>query len=542
MENRYNLTEYVDKLFSKALRKTGDPVLAEDLTQETFLAAIQGLARGRQPDNLWAWLSQILSNKYCDWLREKYNKPQISLEDYPYEIPEDTSAQDADTTEIREAIRREIGYLAGIHREVLVRFYLHGHSIGKIAKDLQIPVGTVKSRLDTGRQQIRKGVDEMENYTKQSYEPEVLRIACSGKPGIDNEPFSLVENNDKLTQNILILAYPTPLSETELSKSLGVPLPFLEPIIKRLLEGELMKRTKGGKVYTDFILYHEKDRNATFQKQLALADRSFALFWNILEEALSELRGSDYYKRQSAHAASKLELHFCLDLLSGGCIRIRDEFAGSASSYSDYPYRPNGGKWVAMGNRYESDRALKENENFRKYSINGEWGILIKNFRDAKSLELRKYDTSLGSLPYPFEETHIQWLYEILSGVSYERASVADHVLQSAEAFLKSGILKKETGLALDIPVLSKAEYYSEKELSGAKQRTFCAAAQNIMHALFQESVRLPSHLKHIPKWQQLLYCGDRIPMAVIYQAMEKGLLFRGVDYPLPAAIFVIDQ
>ena len=86
MSERYDISGYVDRLYSAAIRKTGDSHVAEDIAQETFLAAVSQLARGKRPDNLWAWLLGILSNKYCDWLREKYHKPQVSFEEYSVEI------------------------------------------------------------------------------------------------------------------------------------------------------------------------------------------------------------------------------------------------------------------------------------------------------------------------------------------------------------------------------------------------------------------------------------------------------------------------
>ena len=113
------------------------------------------------------------------------------MTDEAFHEPAETEDPDESDGQL-EAIRREIGYLARTHREVFVRFYLHGESIETIAAAMNIPAGTVKSRLNKGRQQIRKGAEDMENYTKQSYEPEILRLSCSGSCGLNGEPFSLV--------------------------------------------------------------------------------------------------------------------------------------------------------------------------------------------------------------------------------------------------------------------------------------------------------------------------------------------------------------
>ncbi|OGO90551.1 MAG: hypothetical protein A2Y17_01630 [Clostridiales bacterium GWF2_38_85] len=544
MDNNYDLTEYVDKLYSVAVSKAQDSFVAEDITQEALLAALIGLSRGQKPDNLWAWLVRILSNKYCDYLRDKYNKPQISFDDYQFDIADDNDfyANDEYTGQL-EAVRRELGFLAKTHREVMVRFYMHGHSIEKIAKDLSIPLGTVKSRLNTGRKHIRERVNEMENYTKQSYEPDILRMSCSGGVGLNDEPFSLVDEKDKLTQNVLILAYEKPVTETELAKSLGVPVVFIEPIVEKMIDGELMKRTESGKIYTDFIIYTEKDRKTTFSKQLETVDKNFDLFWVEIEKALSELREKEYYKRQTEHAKSKLELHFCIDLLMGGCIDVRNEVTG-IMPYSDYPYRKNGGRWFAMGQQYPPDYDYKNDKDFWKYSISGEAGTEIRNFRDAKYLELRKYDTELGSYPNCyFRADYIKWFYELLTNVAHEDSAVGDNVLEAAEDFITSGILKKDDAVTLNIPILSHEEYHDEKRLSATHHEKLSKDIHDIMIKLFDNGyVRLQSHLKSVPKWQQYMYCGDSVPMAVIHKAIEKGMFLKDFDYPIPASILVIDK
>lgn len=540
MEKNYDLSEYVDRLYSAALKKTRDSQLAEDIAQETFLAALSQLSRGKHPDNLWAWLLAILSNKYSDWLREKYHKPQISFEEYPFEIADEQIADDGSEEKL-EAIRRELGYLAQIHREVMIRFYMHGQTVERIAVDLQIPAGTVKSRLSTGRQHVRKGVEDMENYTRQSYEPDTLHVACSGGTGLNNEPFSLVPDSDRLAQSILIMAYSKPVTETELAKALGVPTAFVEPVVGKLAEGELMKRTEGGKVYTDFIIYTDKDRKATFGKQLAIAENHFGLFWEETEKGLCELREKPWYLRQTEHAKSKLELHFCVKLLMNAHILVRDEVTGNMP-YSEYPYRKDGGRWFAMGMHYPAGARREEDAEFRKYGVDGEAGFEIQNFRDTKYLELRSYETSLGSFDVR-TSYYTKWFYELWKKVPAKELSVDAHVLHEADELIQQGLLKREDTLDIDIPVLSRAEYQEECSMVSLYQEKIAARVRKVLLPVFESGyVRLPGHLKSVPKWQQYMFCGDSIPMAVILKAKDKGLFLGGVDYPVPAALLIYEK
>lgn len=89
MNSYEELTKYVGRLYDAAYRKTCDALQAEELTQETLLAAVQTLSRGFVPDRLWSWLLTVLSNKHNDRLREKYNCSYIYIEDYPLELADE---------------------------------------------------------------------------------------------------------------------------------------------------------------------------------------------------------------------------------------------------------------------------------------------------------------------------------------------------------------------------------------------------------------------------------------------------------------------
>ncbi|MCI9438725.1 MAG: RNA polymerase sigma factor [Lachnospiraceae bacterium] len=543
MEENYDLGKYVDRLYSAAVKKTRDAQAAQDIAQETFLAALSQLSRGKKPDNLWAWLLTIISNKYCDWLREKYNRPQISFEAYPLEIAREEAADD-DSAEKLEAIRRELGYLGRLHREVMIRFYMYGQTVDRIARDLQIPAGTVKSRLNIGRRHVRKGVTDMENYTRQSYAPDTLHIACSGGEGLNHEPFSLVPDSDKLAQSILILAYPKPLTETELARALGVPAAFVEPVTEKLVQGELMKRTDGGKVYTDFIIYTDKDRKATFEKQLAIAEEHFGLFWEEMEQGLGKLRGKSWYQRQTEHARAKLELHFCVKTLMNAHISVRDEVTG-AMPWSKYPYRQDGGRWIAMGMQYRAGSGSESEEDFWKYGVDGETGFEERNFRDARYLEGRGYGTFLGGQHVDYERMaqYVKWFYELQEKIPVEESALSARLLQDAESLIEQGFLRRAESLELDIPAISRAEYQEECSLSGEYAEKIAVRIREVLLPIFESGyVRLPAHLKSVPKWQQYMFCGDSVPMAVIYKAMEKGLFLDGVKEPLPAFLMVYDK
>lgn len=73
---------------------------------------------------------------------------------------------------------------------------MNGQKLSDIAKELDIPLSTVKSRLYTGRGLMEKEFEMSNNgYAKQSYEPETLWIGYTGQTGLNGEPYFLVGNN-----------------------------------------------------------------------------------------------------------------------------------------------------------------------------------------------------------------------------------------------------------------------------------------------------------------------------------------------------------
>lgn len=539
-----DLIENADSLLKIAMNKCRDINAAEDLVQETLLAALVNISKGKAIENINAWLVTILNNKYYDWLRKKYNKPVISYDESPMIIADDSdSFEDIINKESFEEIRKEVAYLSKTYREVMVRYYMKDESVAEIAEAIKIPIGTVKSRLDSGRKEIKKGVDNMENYAKQSYEPDILYVSCSGGAGLNNEPFSLVKN-DKIAENILILAYEKPITEVQISKILGIPTAYIEPIVNKLVDGELIKRMPSGKIYTDFIIFTEKDRTATLDKQKEIVLKYFNLFWTPMVEGIKELREQEFYLKQSDNNRKKLENHFCIHTLIYGTIRVRDEITG-IMPYSEYPYRKNGGRWFAHGNKYSANYDYT-NTTYFKYGISGEARTEKENYQNVKYICLAQYDSILGKTPVGevamnMEKT-LELLFSIYKGENSEVSPVDAFYFNEIPTFEKLGIVTRTNGkVSIDLPVLTSAEYRKFKKLSSKHLEMVYKSIRDILIGLFEEeAVRLPEHLTSVPKWQRYVYCGNFIPMMVILEAVKKGLFQN--DKTNPAMILIVDE
>ncbi len=550
--DKMNLTEYADFLLSAALYKCGNINDAQDLVQDTLLAALSAIAAGKSIADPKAWLSSVLNRRYYDMLRRKYNKPTVSF-DVTEEIPVSGEIYDGiEKSAEAEDIRRCLAYLTRLYREVMVRYYMHGEKVRDIAASLGISENTVKSRLDAGRKRIGKEF-ALENYTQQSYEPEKLFVTCSGRSGLDGEPYSLVRDS-KIDMNLLILAYDKPVTVTELAKAIGIATAYIEPIVDKLVDNELMKRV-GDKVYTDFIIYAEADRTANTALEKQIADSIYKDVWEIMDKGFEELHSCDYYKRQIKSQQVKLDSFFAVRTLHNAVIDIRDGFCGSMP-FEEYPDRPNGGKWFAMGSRYAANYDYSgQNYEYGKYYISGEArNHHIVDRVGMKKLEvvLCQYNTLLGGaqlgirgvLTRRMEEADIaQMLYAIHTGREELLPVISAACFDNFDTFIERRYLAKEGEKAVcAIPVVTHEERLALYELSEKYDNIIAEKFHDEFIKLMKNPVKLPPHLKSVPEWQRYMDCCSTVSMRIAKNALDSGLFPQCADYPAPAVLISVKE
>ncbi len=122
--NVKELEQQIDFVMSAAVLKCGDLTEAEELTQETLLAALVAFSQGRKIENIRGWLITVLNRKFYDMLRRKYRQPVVTVGIDP-DMPDwQDLLEKISATEEAEEVRREVAYLAKIYREVIVRYSL----------------------------------------------------------------------------------------------------------------------------------------------------------------------------------------------------------------------------------------------------------------------------------------------------------------------------------------------------------------------------------------------------------------------------------
>ncbi len=346
--------EYLEYLYRLAGNRYNDCSDIDTLVQDTLTAFIIKINKGENVEFPKGFLSSVLKNKYNAWLRAKHRTGYTEYSDSAVGIAYNEIEEKEESerkTEEYESVRREIGRLIRIYREVTVRHYVHGQTVDQISKELGIPRGTVLSRLSAARDQIKEGLENMEKYSQISYEPKTASIGIWGSGGLNGEPFTLLHSD--IEANILNLAYENPVSVRGIADTLGMPSAYIEPIIEVLIRGELMGRTSGGLVYTRCFVQRYEDAFGDIPAQERLADRYASRVWEIVRKHLEPLTERDDFAKMS-HKQKATMLLFVMNQM------LHDVLGKSHPDAEKTPKlpseRPDAGRWLATLTVYEHDQ------------------------------------------------------------------------------------------------------------------------------------------------------------------------------------------
>jgi RNA polymerase sigma factor (sigma-70 family) len=130
--------------------------VARDLAQDVWIRVFRGIARLRDPAKLRSWLFGVARNVAMDQLRSQYSqmpRAEVDLDSIAADVP-DVNLEEEFTT-----LEQGLESLPIVEREALTLFYLRELSLEEIANLIELPVGTVKSRLFRARQMLRRALN-----------------------------------------------------------------------------------------------------------------------------------------------------------------------------------------------------------------------------------------------------------------------------------------------------------------------------------------------------------------------------------------------
>ena len=140
-----------NRLYQVALAWCSDEMVADDLVQETLACGIVNYQQLRDEKRLFAWLYSILHNNWIKYLRKK--KAHLELDD---EQPAETQGpmNQCQELEIVAQVRKAVASLAEDQRKVIALVDLEGFTYQEVSDILNIPMGTVMSRLHRARKHL----------------------------------------------------------------------------------------------------------------------------------------------------------------------------------------------------------------------------------------------------------------------------------------------------------------------------------------------------------------------------------------------------
>jgi RNA polymerase sigma-70 factor (ECF subfamily) len=141
--------EHWPRAYRAAYLVVHDAAAAEDIAQDAFLAAVRSLDRFDRSRPFGPWLHRIAVNRAIDWTRARKLRAEVEEGEIEVLLPEGTD----------ERVLPALARLDPEHRAVIVLRYLLEYTPGEIADLLELPRGTVNSRLRRGLDKLKEGLE-----------------------------------------------------------------------------------------------------------------------------------------------------------------------------------------------------------------------------------------------------------------------------------------------------------------------------------------------------------------------------------------------
>ncbi len=146
-------------LFGFAMKLTRNKEEAKDLMQETVLKAYRNKERFKMNTNFKAWTTTIMRNTFINAYRKKTTRKKVEapIEDFLYSIESKAAEELADASVRTKDLYKTLDTLSDTYRIPFLMFF-KGYEYKEIAAQLNIPIGTVKSRIHSARQNLKKAI------------------------------------------------------------------------------------------------------------------------------------------------------------------------------------------------------------------------------------------------------------------------------------------------------------------------------------------------------------------------------------------------
>ena len=153
------LNQIESLLFGFAMKLTRNRENAKDLMQETLLRSYKNKERFQEGTNFKAWLTTIMYNSYVNGYRKKKTRNKVvkPIEDFTYMVENKSTEGDAHSIIMAKELRKMVNRLTDDFK-VPFQMFVDGYHYDEIAEQVQLPMGTVKSRIFYARKKLKQMV------------------------------------------------------------------------------------------------------------------------------------------------------------------------------------------------------------------------------------------------------------------------------------------------------------------------------------------------------------------------------------------------
>ncbi len=238
------VTAYLKPIFGFALKHCRSEQDAEDLSQEIILRAFRGLLSKEELDDEGKYIWAVAHNTLCNYYRDRA-KCMVG-------VPLDEVAEcladpftEAEALEDAETVRRlhgEIAYLSKLQRRIVIAYYFEGRKQADIARELCVPVGTVKWHLFEAKKELKRGMETMRKNGELKFNP--IKFHTYGINGSSGTMSTDEFFRSSLSQNISYCIRRTPKTVAEIADELGVSPVYVESEVEFLEKYGFLKEHK----------------------------------------------------------------------------------------------------------------------------------------------------------------------------------------------------------------------------------------------------------------------------------------------------------
>ncbi|MBQ9798118.1 MAG: RNA polymerase sigma factor [Clostridia bacterium] len=278
------INEYLQPIFGFALKRCKNAHDAEDLSQDIVLRAFRALLIkddiGDVRKFIWTIAHNALSNYYRDAAKSVIG---VSIDEVAEVIadPDSMLADDDNAGTIRR-LQSEIAYLSKLQRKIVIAYYFEKRKQADIAKELDIPLGTVKWHLFEAKKELKRGMDTMRKTSELKFNPiKFTSVGINGSIGTKScDEFF----RSALSQNICYCVRNEAKTVNEIADALGVSPVYVETEAEFLEEYGFLKQT-GDRYIVNFIISEPTAELLTMQD--AMYKKAAGLFANALYDELT---------------------------------------------------------------------------------------------------------------------------------------------------------------------------------------------------------------------------------------------------------------